>query len=124
MAAGEETGIGVGTCPSNLSLVNYGYLPALLCQEVCGANPDRPAPNNKYVNMLGHPGILLLTVLQESANDPKSDETGERSHKFRERIGLERLGHGHAAIYLHHPECSVINVGEYRTTGPHCHHKQ
>jgi hypothetical protein len=60
MAAGEETSVGIGTCPSYLPLVNYGYLPALLCQEVCGANPDRPAPNNKYVNMLGHPGILLL----------------------------------------------------------------
>ena len=64
MAAGEKPGVGIGTCPSNLSLVNYGNLPALLCQKVSTANTDRPTPNNKYVNMLGHPGILLLMCYQ------------------------------------------------------------
>ena len=64
MAASEKPGVGIGTCPANLSLVNYGYLPALLCEKVSATNTDRPAPNNEYVNMLGHPGILLLTFYQ------------------------------------------------------------
>lgn len=80
MAAGQETGVGIGACSSYLSLVKYGYSPALLRQEVCGANTDRPAPDNKYVNLLGHPGIVLLEfyksrLMIQSVMKPVSEVT-------------------------------------------------